>query len=81
MTGDVPAADNHHDLPRHRLWMLVTDGQSVEACVCEGQVGLDLRIYYNGIFLRGEVSDDGRDIGARAQLAKHDWLAGGWNDR
>lgn len=41
-------------------------------------LGPELRIYYNGAFLRSEVVRDGRNVGDVAEEAKAAWLARGW---
>ena len=41
-------------------------------------LGPELRIYYNGAFLRSEVVRDGRNVGDVAEAAKAEWLARGW---
>ena len=38
----------------------------------------ELRIYYNGSFLRSEVVRDGRNVDDVAEEAKAAWLARGW---
>jgi hypothetical protein len=40
--------------------------------------GPELRIYYNGQFLRSEVIRDGRNVGDVVEDAKAQWLARGW---
>ena len=60
--GIVPPRNPDH-LPEHSLWVLRKDGKTAEARLRQVPFGLELRIYYNGTFLRSEVVRDGRNVG------------------
>lgn len=70
---------NPEHIPEHHLWTLRKDGKTAEARVRQVQLGPELRIYYNGAFLRSEVVRDGAtwapQLRKRKRLA---WRAGGW---
>jgi hypothetical protein len=53
-------------------------GDTAEGRVRMVPLGPELRIYYNGAFLRSEVVRDGRNVGDVAEAAKAAWLARGW---
>ena len=61
---------NPEHIPEHLLWVLRKDSRTAEARVRMVPLGPELRIYYNGVFLRGEVVRDGRNIGDVAEEAK-----------
>ena len=60
--------------------MLRKGDRTAEARTRMVPAGPELRIYYNGTFLRSEVVQDGRNVGDVAEEAKAEWLARGWVD-
>jgi hypothetical protein len=80
MTVRLTGPANPQHLPEHVLWTLRKGGRIAEArtrIVPVGEGLPELRIYYNGQFLRSEVVRDGRNVGDVAEGAKAAWLARG----
>ena len=75
--GIVPPRNPEH-IPEHRLWVLRKGEKTAEAQTRMVPAGPELRIYFNGQFLRSEVVRDGRNVGDVTEEAKADWLARGW---
>ena len=69
---------NPDDIPEHHLWRLRKDDRTAEARTRMLPAGPELRIYYNGTFLRSEVVRDDRNVGDVADEAKAEWLERGW---
>ncbi len=65
-------------IPEHSLWLLRKDSRTAEPRVRMVPAGPELRIYYNGRFLRSEVVRDGRYVRDMAEEAKAELLAREW---
>ena len=58
---------NPEHIPEHSLWVFRKGDRTAEARTRRVPAGPELRIYYNGAFLRSEVVRDGRNLGEVAE--------------
>ncbi len=61
---------NREHIAKHSLWLLRKGDKTPEARTRMVPAGPELRIYYNGTFVRREVVGDGRNVGGVAEEAK-----------
>lgn len=69
---------NEDPIPEQHLWTLRKDRRTVEARMPMAPAAPELRIYYNGTFLRAEVVPEGSNIDDVAEEVKVEWMARGW---